>query len=33
MVVDAEIVSGQKSLLRYLMKPISRGVDIAFSER
>ena len=33
MTVDADIVSGSKSLLRYLLKPIFRGMDVAFSER
>jgi HlyD family secretion protein/adhesin transport system membrane fusion protein len=33
MSVDAEIVSGSKSLLQYLLKPLYRGVEIAFSER
>lgn len=33
MVVRAEIVTGEKSVLRYLMKPIFRSVDLAFSER
>jgi HlyD family secretion protein/adhesin transport system membrane fusion protein len=33
MTVDAEIISGSKSLLQYLLKPIYRGVDSAFSER
>jgi membrane fusion protein, adhesin transport system len=33
MTVDAEIVSGSKSLLQYLLKPIYRGVDAAFAER
>ena len=33
MSVDAEIISGSKSLLQYLLKPIFRGVDIAFAER
>jgi len=33
MTVDAEIVSGSKSLLQYMLKPIYRGIDIAFSER
>ena len=32
MTVDAEIISGSKSLLQYLLKPIYRGLDIAFSE-
>jgi len=33
MTVDADIVSGSKSLLQYLLRPIYRGVDAAFSER
>lgn len=33
MTVDPDIVSGSKSLLRYLFKPIFRGLDDAFSER
>ena len=33
MAVDAEIVGGSKSLLRYVLKPIHRGLDAAFSER
>ena len=33
MTVDAEIISGSKSLLQYLLKPIYRGIDAAFSER
>ena len=33
MTVDAEIISGSKSLLQYLLKPIYRGIDSAFSER
>jgi membrane fusion protein, adhesin transport system len=33
MTVDAEIISGSKSLLQYLLKPIYRGVDAAFAER
>jgi adhesin transport system membrane fusion protein len=33
MAVDAEIITGEKTLLRYLGKPISRGLDVAFSER
>jgi membrane fusion protein, adhesin transport system len=32
MTVDADIISGSKSLLQYLLKPIYRGVDVAFSE-
>ena len=33
MVVDADIRTGSKSLLRYLLKPVFRSLDIAFSER
>ena len=33
MSVDAEIISDSRSLLQYLLKPIYRGVDTAFSER
>lgn len=33
MTVDAEIISGSKSLLQYILKPIYRGVDAAFAER
>lgn len=33
MTVDADIISGSKSLLRYLLKPIFRSFDVAFSER
>ncbi|MEJ1161948.1 HlyD family type I secretion periplasmic adaptor subunit [Prosthecomicrobium sp. N25] len=33
MVARAEIVTGEKSVLRYLLKPIFRSVDLAFSER
>jgi membrane fusion protein, adhesin transport system len=33
MTVDADIISGSESLLQYLLKPIYRGVDVAFSER
>lgn len=33
MVVSAEIVTGSKSLTRYLLKPIFRSLDIAFTER
>ena len=32
MTVDAEIISGSKSLLQYMLKPIFRGVDVASSE-
>ena len=33
MVVNAEIVTGSKSLTRYLLKPVFRSLDIAFTER
>jgi multidrug efflux pump subunit AcrA (membrane-fusion protein) len=33
MTVDADIISGSKSLLRYMFEPIFRGLDDAFSER
>lgn len=33
MTVDAGIISGSKSLLHYVLKPIYRGVDTAFGER
>lgn len=33
MVVSAEIITGSKSLTRYLLKPVYRSLDIAFSER
>lgn len=33
MVVEADIISGSKSLLRYMLKPVFRGLDVAFSER
>jgi len=33
MVVRAEIVTGEKSVLRYLLKPIYRSLDLVFSER
>lgn len=33
MVVNAEIVTGSKSLTRYLLKPVYRSFDIAFTER
>lgn len=33
MTVDAEIISGSKSLMQYMLKPIYRGIDAAFSER
>ncbi len=33
MVVNAEIITGSKSLTRYLLKPVYRSLDIAFTER
>lgn len=33
MVVNAEIVTARKSLTRYLLKPIFRSIDTAFTER
>ena len=33
MVVNAEIITGSKSLVRYLLKPVFRSLDIAFTER
>ena len=33
MVVNAEIVTGSKSLTRYLLKPVYRSIDVAFTER
>ncbi len=33
MVVTADIVTGKKSLARYLLKPVYRSMDVAFSER
>lgn len=33
MVVDGDINTGAKSLMRYLLKPVFRSLDVAFSER
>jgi HlyD family secretion protein/adhesin transport system membrane fusion protein len=33
MVVDADIVTGHRSLFRYLLKPVYRGLDSSFHER
>ena len=33
MVVHGEIITGEKSIMRYLLKPISRVFSEAFSER
>lgn len=33
MTADADIISGSKSLLRYMLKPVFRGIDVVFSER
>ncbi|MCV6602869.1 MAG: HlyD family type I secretion periplasmic adaptor subunit, partial [Cohaesibacter sp.] len=33
MVVTADILTGEKSLARYLLKPVFRSLDQAFTER
>ena len=33
MVTDVEIITGSKSILSYLLKPITRGLDMALTER
>jgi HlyD family secretion protein/adhesin transport system membrane fusion protein len=33
MVVQAEIVTGRKSIVRYLLKPVYNSLDVAFTER
>ena len=33
MVVQAEIVTGAKSIVRYLLKPVYNSLDVAFTER
>ena len=33
MVVNAEIITGSKTLTRYMLKPVYRSLDIAFTER
>ena len=33
MIVSAEIITGAKSFLRYILKPIFKVVDPAFAER
>lgn len=33
MVVEANIITGSKSLVKYLLKPVYRSLDIGFSER
>lgn len=33
MVVEANIVTGSKSLIKYLLKPVYRSLDVGFSER
>jgi membrane fusion protein, adhesin transport system len=33
MVVQASIVTGSKSIMRYLLKPLSNSLDVAFTER
>jgi HlyD family secretion protein/adhesin transport system membrane fusion protein len=33
MVVQAEIITGEKSIVRYMLKPVFRSLDVAFTER
>lgn len=33
MITDVEIITGSKSILSYLLKPITRGLDVALTER
>jgi HlyD family secretion protein/adhesin transport system membrane fusion protein len=33
MVVQASIVTGSKSILRYLLKPVASSLNVAFTER
>ena len=33
MVTDVEIITGRKSILSYLLKPITRGMGVALTER
>jgi adhesin transport system membrane fusion protein len=33
MITDVEIITGAKSILSYLLKPITRGLDLALTER
>lgn len=33
MVVEANIITGSKSLIKYLLKPVYRSLDVGFSER
>ena len=33
MVVQANIITGEKSLVRYMLKPVYRSLDAAFTER
>ncbi len=33
MITDVEIITGSKSILSYLLKPISRGLNVALTER
>tara|TARA_B100000405_G_C16618327_1_gene386752 strand:- start:553 stop:702 length:150 start_codon:yes stop_codon:yes gene_type:complete len=33
MTVQADIITGSKTLLQYLLKPIHRNLDSAFAER
>ena len=33
MVVQADIITGSKSLMKYLLKPVYRSLDVGFTER
>jgi multidrug efflux pump subunit AcrA (membrane-fusion protein) len=33
MVVEASIITGSKSIMRYLLKPVQRSLDRAFTEK
>lgn len=33
MVVEADIITGSKSIIKYLLKPVYRSLDVGFSER
>jgi HlyD family secretion protein/adhesin transport system membrane fusion protein len=33
MVIEAHIITGSKSLFQYMLKPVYRSLDVAFSER
>ena len=33
MVLQAQIVTGSKSIIRYMLKPVFNSLDVAFTER